>query len=767
VAPINGFILCLAYILGLLATGIPWRIGGTSPSGLGILALAIGAGFLVPRRWRTGPPLKIWLAAGFIGLLASVYLQIRVPQPGARDISRFLADSDASRQAQTVTVWGRVDSTPRLTRSQQAQFWLQVTQVDEVTAQSRSAQGGQSATGKLYVTTPLLQATGLHEGQPITVTGSLYSPQPALNPNGFDFRAYLAQEGGFAGLKGKKVTLRSSSKSTQWGWWAVRQRIVRSQIRWLGSPEGPLVSSMVLGGRVVDLPYEVKDEFTQIGLSHALAASGFQTSLILSAVLALTRKLSAKAKLIIGIGSLLIFVCLTGIQPAVLRAAVMGVGALLSLVTERKTKPLGSLLATAVILLIFNPLWIWNLGFQLSLLATLGLMVTVPPLMKQMDWLPPTIASVLAVPIAAYIWTLPLQLCAFGLVSPYSIVVNVLTTPLIVVISVGGVVSALVGLAYPLAGSALAWLLYYPTHLLIAIVNGFGQLPGNAFAVGRITVLQLVLLYGLIGLVWCHRWWQKRWWVAGCVALSLIILPAWQVASSLFRITILATGGEPVLVAQERGKVGLINSGTETTAGLTILPFLRQQGINHIDWAIDTQPSAKNQPGWSQILNQIPIKTLYGRSQPQPASQLAELVKARQGDYKPLAVGEAVQSGSLAFQLLNEELSIWQLQINQEIWLLLSDLKSSDQSSLVALKQLPATTQVIWWTGERLSSDLLKTLQPKVAIASARSIDTDTAEQLRQNKTQVYTVGQEGALQWTPKGGFERAVEVSPKDVSF
>ncbi|MHC5832337.1 MAG: ComEC/Rec2 family competence protein, partial [Nostoc sp.] len=76
----------------------------------------------------------------------------------------------------------------------------------------------------------------------------------------------------------------------KWGWWQIRERIVRSQVRWLGVPEGPLVSAMVLGSKAVDLPYDIRDLFVQAGLAHALAASGFQTSLILSVILQLTRR---------------------------------------------------------------------------------------------------------------------------------------------------------------------------------------------------------------------------------------------------------------------------------------------------------------------------------------------------------------------------------------------------------------------------------------------------------------------------------------------
>ena len=144
----------------------------------------------------------------------------------------------------------------------------------------------------------------------------------------------------------------------------------------------------------------------------------------------------------------------------------MGAAVLVAIVAEKTVKPIGSLLFASVLLLIWNPLWIWDLGFQLSALATLGLLVTSEPLQKYLDWLPSPIAAAFATPIAAYIWVLPLQLYAFGLVSPYSIPANVLTTVLISIISLGGMVSALLAAIVPKLGSLSAGLLHYPIAAL-------------------------------------------------------------------------------------------------------------------------------------------------------------------------------------------------------------------------------------------------------------------------------------------------------------
>jgi competence protein ComEC len=751
----QGAVFCVAYILGLLSTGSWW-------GGLVVLGMGIGAALIIPRQWRKAPRSKIWLAAGMVGLLASLYFQLRVPQPQANDISKLIPPGDQTGKF-VVKVEGQVESLPHLTRSQKAQFWLNIRQAEPIWG---GDQANKSATGKLYVTVPPLQATGLHPGQTIAITGTLYTPKPAANPGAFDFQKYLAQEGSFAGLRGKQ--LKVPEQPSGWGWWVVQQQIVRSQIRWLGSPEGPLVSAMVLGGKVVDLPYDLKDTFIQVGLAAALAASGFQTSLILGVVLSLTRRFSARVQFFVGTASLVIFLGLTGLQPSVLRAALMGFGGLVALLMGRKVKPLGSMLVTAVLLLVWNPLWIWDLGFQLSFLATLGLLVTVPPLTKWLDWVPSAIAPLIAVPIAAYLWTLPVQLYAFGILSPYSILVNVLTTPFISVISIGGMVSALAALVWSPAGSALAWLLKYPTQGLIAIVEFFAQLPGNTYAVGTISALSAIVLYGLLGLTWLKPWWRRQWWLAVLLATGLVVIPAWQARASLFRVTVMAASKQPVMVIQEAGKTALINSGDTSTANFTVLPFLQKEGVNQLDWAISTETQTNPKSGWASILERLPARIIYARNQAifqtaqingtvQPNSHNA-IASSKPGDPLPLYEAQPVQMGSSQLKLVNKEAAIAELRLRDQTWLWLGALPTDQQQTLLKAGNLHPV-KVLWWSGKVLLPDVIAALQPEVAIAATNEIDSSAEALLRDRGTRLYRTGKDGAIQWTPTEGFKTTLE--------
>jgi competence protein ComEC len=385
--------------------------------------------------------------------------------------------------------------------------------------------------------------------------------------------------------------------------------------------------------------------------------------------------------------------------------------------------------------------------------------VTVPILTKWLDWLPTTIAPLIAVPIAAYLWTLPLQLQAFGVISPYSIPINMVTAPLVTVASIGGIVSALAALIYPLAGSILAGLLYYPTHFLIQVVEFGNQLPGNQFAVGTLSLGQVAAIYGLFGLVWWHSYWQRSWRIAVVLGISLVAIPAWYNHTHLSQVTVLATAGKPMLVVQDRGQVTLVNSVSEEDAYFSVLPFLKQQGINSIDGAIATDSTASYLRGWYQILQNRPTEVLYGISSfEQSINQLLTFQSLQIHKHLALPDNRSVTVNSIAVRLISNTPLVLQLQIENQSWLLLGNLQAIDQQRLIQAKLLP-TAQVLWWSGQNLATQLLEMIKPNVAIAA--SILPETATQLQQQAIETYSIDRDGAVQWTAQQGFT-SVKLSP-----
>jgi competence protein ComEC len=303
-----------------------------------------------------------------LALSAAFYGQWRIPQPSAQDISQVLRRSDY--HSQTVTVTGELISVGKSNANGRLQFGLQAELV-----QIEPHPQFKAITGQIYLTLPREAGKALIACQKIRVRGTLYQPQGSKNPAAWDFRQYLASQGVFAGLKGETAVPIGQG----FCWLSqLRSRVIIAQGLWLPPAEGLLLSSIVLGQKAVNLPYELRHLFSQVGLSHVLAASGYQVSLLVGTTLMLTQNFSRRSRFILGIGVLLLYLGLTGLQPSVTRAALMWVGVLIGELSERRLKSLGALLVAATLLLIVNPIWIWDLGFQLSVLAILGIVVISP-----------------------------------------------------------------------------------------------------------------------------------------------------------------------------------------------------------------------------------------------------------------------------------------------------------------------------------------------------------------------------------------------------
>ncbi|BAZ44173.1 ComEC/Rec2-related protein [Chondrocystis sp. NIES-4102] len=738
--------LCFAYIVGLSATNLViWGSEGLTKQQLilvvlGLIGLAVILS-LATSKLRLGKiTYRLWIGATIIGILGVIYFDWRIPQPRINDISYQVTSSEDK----LVTVVGKVLNEPRLNENQRLKFSLATAAIKP----------SEEVSGKLYVTIPLLQGTGIYPGQNLEVKGILYKPQAASNPGGFNFKSYLARQGIFAGLKGIEVTITSDSQAS-WGWWRLRQRIVRSQLRGLGSPVGQLVSSMVLGQKAVDLPKDIRDRFIEVGLAHVLAASGFQVSLLIGLVLKLTTNLSKQVRLVTGVGTLIIYLSLTGIQASIFRAFLMGIAVLIALVMDTKVKPLGSLLLAATIILLLNPLLIGDLGFQLSFLATLGLIVTLPALQAKLDWLPPTIATLIAVPVAASIWVLPLLGYVFNAVANYSLLVNILVTPLITIISLGGMLSAIAALVMPILGSAIAFMLLYPTLLLLAVTNFFTSLPASSWAIGQISLGVLLIIYGLIILLHLNLWWRKHWGIALVFILTLLVIPIGYNHWRLTQITILATNPQPVIVIQDQGQVFLINSGEGESIRYNVLPFLRQQGINYLDYGINLSSDFNFESNWLTISEHLPINYFVSLGHQSHLLLNNSRIKSK-------SFNEPINTKSFNLSF-NSKLSVLQLETTEATWLILNDVKRDELEITQYIQQSNWNKKPLILLGSKISATWLQLL-PKTIITSKplpaylkRNLDTVTS----------YNLQQHGAIAWTPQYSFQTSIIESTSNNNY
>jgi competence protein ComEC len=744
-----------------------------------LLGVGLGLSILIPELWRMGPKRWVYLLGVVIALLACLYVKVRTPQPQTTDISKYAPLSN-------VIVRGQVILPPSLTRSERGRFVMAVKEVNlsgnalrsdvnpsvpplptpvaTPTTNPAAAEPSDTfvtASGNLYVTVPLIEVTGLRAGQEIELSGRLYLPSRADNFGAFDFKTYLARQGIFAGLSGRSLIFRGEPPS--FGEWWFISRIVRAHVMGAGVPEGALLSSLVLGGRAVDLPSNLKDEFIQAGLAAVLAASGFQVTLVLGAAIAIGRKGSLKVQFVIGCICLVGYLLLTGASPSILRAVIMGFGSLVGLVVQRRSRPVVALLLTALILIIYQPLWIWDLGFLFSFLATLGLITSARPIAQYLQWLPPTIADLISVPIAAYVWTVPLQILFFGKIAIYSLLANVLTTPLVTVATYGGIISGFLAILFVPLGAAIAWLCHPLLNWTIAIAAWLNTLPNANTNVGTINIWQMLAAYGLLLAIWLLPWFWKmqRWLIPSLLLVILLFVPNAIAQANTFLVTVPSFNDVPIMLIKNQGQVVLINSGDQQFASFTLQPFFQKQGINRINWAVstDTQPSFSD--GWNVLVTGgVAIEQFRDASTgvtPQPYQNLQQSLTAQKVPFQSLGAGETIRvNDQVEIQILDRNPNLFKLKIGNLSWLLLANTDQKSQQVIATKKDLlpKLAADILWWTGGQIEPAILQSVKPKVAIASATSVVESMVSQLYADKVRVFWTGRDGAMQWSPEQEF-------------
>jgi competence protein ComEC len=227
----------------------------------------------------------------------------------------------------------------------------------------------------------------------------------------------------------------------------------------LPEPEAGLVSGIVLGSKSA-LSAEFWQALQQTGTLHLVVASGYNVSVILGAVVGYLSGL-IKRQWAIGLGIVVvgIYAFMVGLEPAIVRASLMGSLAYLAQALGRPAQTLRLLFLAAGVMLFINPLTVFDVGFQLSFLATLGLIVLCPRLQR----VPAGVRESLAAQI--FVW--PILLYNFGQLMPFSILVNSLIVWLVPFIMLLGAAVAVSGWL------VFGWLVYVPAHLMVKIIYVF------------------------------------------------------------------------------------------------------------------------------------------------------------------------------------------------------------------------------------------------------------------------------------------------------
>jgi len=195
---------------------------------------------------------------------------------------------------------------------------------------------------------------------------------------------------------------------------------------------------------------------------------------------------------------MILFIVLTGLQPSAVRAGIMGGMLLLGQYLGRIHVSMRALVFAAVIMLGMNPLLLGNVGFQLSFLAVLGIMLFLPIFQHLSRGIPKKLQDmrdIMAMTIAAQILTLPILIFNFGYVSLVSVATNILVVPILPFLLGLGFIFLIGGSFVGLLGFLLSVPVFFLLSYLTFVVDYSSQLPFATVQVENLSVFWLALLY--------------------------------------------------------------------------------------------------------------------------------------------------------------------------------------------------------------------------------------------------------------------------------
>lgn len=469
------------------------------------------------------------------------------------------------------------------------------------------------------------------------IKGRLSVPFKAGNPSQFDYGNYLRNFNVYAvfyGAKGAEPVFLNSDLSArekvlQWIN-DYREKIISIHSNYLSSPNLEILGGIVFGDDAVSPPENIKQSFINSGLLHILAASGMNVAFIFSFFFFFLSalKVNYKVNISAGIVMVIVYSLMTGLGASVVRATFMLVFVLIGKLIDRDAHSISLLAFVAFLMLLYNPMYINDVGFQLSFIVTFGLLIMTPFLMRGKNKFVNWVIGTVSIPIIAQLWVMPIQIFYFNNISLYSVFANIMSVPILSVISFGGFVSSLIAtITPPFICRCFDFVLNPMLTLLVNISDFWGKLPNAAIQTTHPSVFQIILYYAVLLLITAlmdkniRENYLKPIKLALPVLMLVLCLSQISFPNHNLEITAFDVGNaDAFLIKTPDNKYLMIDTaksgynGGKSQAKMLILKYLMDRGIKNIDTIIVTHFDNDHCGGAVDLMEGVSVKNLYVNS---------------------------------------------------------------------------------------------------------------------------------------------------------
>jgi len=347
--------------------------------------------------------------------------------------------------------------------------------------------------------------TDYEYGQEVIVQGVVQKPEAFLTENDriFDYESYLAKDEIFYTMSFAEASIfEPGSPSLQRSLYRLKNNFLNSIYRFIPEPESGLLSGILFGQKSA-LGEDLEDKFRIVGLMHIVVLSGYNVSLVIQVFMKILHFLPRSVRAIGAVLSICGFALLVGAGPTVIRASIMAVFIVLADIVYARYNITRALFIAGIIMIIWNPMILYfDISFQLSFLATYGLIQCAPYLEKKFSFLPKflSIRSSATATIAAQIMVLPLLIYSIGEFSLISPIVNVLVLFAVPVAMLMGFITAIVGIGLPIVAPIFAIITTLLLKYQLWIVDVFARIPFSYIKIPAFHWVFMIIMY--LGIFW-------------------------------------------------------------------------------------------------------------------------------------------------------------------------------------------------------------------------------------------------------------------------
>ena len=383
----------------------------------------------------------------------------------------------------------------------------------------------------------------LKYGMWISLEGTYQEPQEATNYKGFNYKEYLKTKKIYGSIKANEISIIKENnvniilKLCN----NARNKIIKTAENILPQETSGLVTEILIGEKK-NIEEEITESFSKASLSHILAISGTHISYIIVGIsfLLTKSKISKKSAYITTIILLIIFMFITRFAPSVVRACIMGIIMLLSKVVYRKNDIINSIAISLIIILIYNPFSIRDIGLQLSYLGTLGIVFLNKPISTFLSkYINKKIAAMLAVTLAAEIMIFPIAVLNFNTISTMFLISNIVAVPLSGAIILYGYVNIFVGMISFKIGKSIAIILNELVKILIYVAKYTAKIPFSSITVTTPSIITVICYYIMIYSIYNKKCVKK---VTAAVTIIVLVISFFNIIPKEMRIHFVDVG---------------------------------------------------------------------------------------------------------------------------------------------------------------------------------------------------------------------------------